>query len=45
MENQLKLIGCMDNTLDNTFEISNRVYDVDGISPTINTCGGGKSTA
>lgn len=31
----------MDNTIDNTFESANRVYDVNGISPTMNTCGGG----
>ena len=27
--------------MDNTFESANRVYDTDGLSPTINTCGGG----
>lgn len=31
----------MDNTLDNTFESANRVYGVNGICPTIPTCGGG----
>lgn len=31
----------MDNTIDHTFESANRVYDKNGISPTINTCGGG----
>ena len=31
----------MDNTIDHTFESANRVYDVGGCSPTINTCGGG----
>lgn len=31
----------MDNTIDNTFESANRVYDVRGVAPTINTCGGG----
>lgn len=35
------VIGQMDNTIDHTFESANRVYDVGGISPTINTCGGG----
>jgi hypothetical protein len=38
---QVEIIGCMDNTMDNTFESANRVYDTDGLSPTINTCGGG----
>lgn len=37
----IKVIGQMDHTLDNTFESANRVYDKEGISPTINTCGGG----
>ena len=31
----------MDNTLDSTFESANRVYDTDGLCPTIPTCGGG----
>lgn len=31
----------MDNTIDHTFESANRVYDKNGLSPTINTCGGG----
>ena len=31
----------MDNTMDNTFESANRVYDIHGIAPTIPTCGGG----
>ena len=31
----------MDHTLDHTFESANRVYDVKGISPTTNCCGGG----
>lgn len=35
------VIGTMDNTMDNTLESANRVYGVDGIAPTINTCGGG----
>lgn len=36
-----RIIGQMDNTMDNTFESANRVYDTDGIAPTVNTCGGG----
>ena len=35
------IIGQMDNTIDHTFESANRVYDVDGVAPTMNTCGGG----
>lgn len=31
----------MDNTLDNTFESANRVYDKNGLCPTIPTCAGG----
>ena len=31
----------MDNTIDHTFESANRVYDVGGVAPTMNTCGGG----
>lgn len=38
---EVKIIGQMDNTVDHTFESANRVYDKNGISPTINTCGGG----
>lgn len=38
---EVKIIGQMDNTIDNTFESANRVYDKNGIRPTINTCGGG----
>lgn len=38
---EVKVIGQMDNTIDNTFESANRVYDSQGISPTIPTCGGG----
>lgn len=37
----VKVIGQMDNTMDHTFESANRVYDVGGIAPTMNTCGGG----
>ena len=35
--NELILLGC----LEGNFELINRVYSVDGIAPTINTCGGG----
>lgn len=38
---EVKVIGQMDNTIDNTFESANRVYDKNGLAPTINTCGGG----
>lgn len=38
---EIKIIGKMDNTIDNTFESANRVYDKDGLCPTIPTCGGG----
>lgn len=38
---EVKIIGQMDNTIDHTFKSANRVYDKNGISPTINTCGGG----
>lgn len=38
---EIVVIGRMDNTLDNTFESANRVYDINGISPTIPTCSGG----
>lgn len=37
----VKVIGQMDNTIDHTFESANRVYDVLGCAPTMNTCGGG----
>ncbi len=37
----VKIIGQMDNTIDHTFESANRVYDVEGVVPTMNTCGGG----
>lgn len=40
MENVPQVIGEMDNS-DGTMESANRVYSVDGISPTINTCQGG----
>lgn len=35
------VIAQMDNTIDHTFESANRVYGVEGVSPTIPTCGGG----
>lgn len=36
-------IGCMDHTMDGTLESANRVYDSDGICPTLPTmCGGGQ---
>ena len=38
---EVKVIGQMDNTIDHTFESANRVYDVGGCAPTMNTCGGG----
>lgn len=38
---EVRIIGNMDNTLDNTFESANRVYDKEGLSPTIPTCAGG----
>ena len=37
---EVNVIGQMDNTIDHTFESANRVYDIKGIAPTINTCGG-----
>lgn len=37
----VKVIGQMDNTIDHTFESTNRVYDVGGVAPAMNTCGGG----
>lgn len=33
-----RIIGQMDNTIDHTFESANRVYDLDGIAPALNTC-------
>lgn len=38
---KVHVIGQMDNTIDHTFESANRVYDTEGISPTIPTCCGG----
>lgn len=37
---EVKIIGQMDNSLDHTFESANRVYDTQGLAPTVNTCGG-----
>lgn len=41
MKIKVKLVGKMDHTLDHTFESANRVYDSNGLCPTLNTCGGG----
>ena len=41
MGTDIEIIGQMDNTMDHTFESANRVYEVNGIAPTIPTCGGG----
>ena len=38
---RLELVGQMDHTLDHTLESANRVYNVNGLCPTLNTCGGG----
>lgn len=38
---KVEIIGCMDNTIDHTFESANRVYGANGLCPTIPTCGGG----
>lgn len=38
---EVKVIGQMDNSIDHTFESANRIYDIQSIAPTINTCGGG----
>ena len=38
---EVKVIAQMDNTIDHTFESANRIYNADGIAPTIPTCGGG----
>lgn len=38
---EVKVIGRMDHTIDNTFESANRVYDKEGVCPTIPTNGGG----
>ena len=38
---KVNVIGRMDNTIDHTFESANRIYDVEGLCPTIPTCAGG----
>lgn len=38
---KINVIGTMDNTLDHTHESANRVYGVDGISPTVAAHSGG----
>lgn len=40
-QNDVKIIGQVDNTIDHTFVSANRVYDAEGVAPTMNTCGGG----
>lgn len=40
-QNDVKIIGQMDNMIDHTFESANRVYDTEGVAPAMNTCGGG----
>lgn len=40
-ENDICVIGCMDNKIDNTLESANRVYSINGVCPTIPTCQGG----
>ena len=40
-EKQVKILGEMDNSVDHTFESANRVYDKEGLCPTLPTCGGG----
>ena len=40
-QNDVKIIGQMDNMIDHTFESSNRVYDTEGVAPAMTTCGGG----
>ena len=38
---EVKVMAQMDNTIDHTFESANRIYDINGLAPTMNTCGGG----
>lgn len=40
MDAELKCVGQMDNS-DGTLESANRVYDLNGIAPSLTTCGGG----
>lgn len=42
--NEIKIAGKMDHTLDHTFESANRIYDTTGICPTIPTAEGGGHT-
>lgn len=37
----VKIVGQMDNTIDHTFESANRVYEVQGVCPTLPTGTGG----
>lgn len=41
---KVKVIAQMDNTIDHTFESTNRIYDINGLAPTVPTCGGWHST-
>lgn len=41
MTAEVKVIGRMDNSIDHTFESANRVYDRNGLSPTLSTSQGG----
>lgn len=45
MQKGIIIKGCMDNFKDHTHESANRVYDVQGIAPTLNTCQGGGTTS
>lgn len=38
---EVRILGEMDNSIDHTFESANRVYDKEGLYPTIPTCAGG----
>ena len=38
---EIRIIGRMDHTMDNTFESANRVYGKDGLCPTLPTQSGG----
>lgn len=41
MEKKIRIVGMMDNKVDNTLESANRVYDKAYCCPTVNTCQGG----
>ncbi len=41
MEVKLKMIGKMDNAIDHTHDSLNRIYDRNGLCPTIPACSGG----